>query len=128
MTLRNFLMVAAILGFVFGLGFVIMPQVVLGLYGVTVEPAGLFLTQLLGAALLGYGVLNWLASSLNENAPGMRPILLSGLAANGVAAVLSLFAQIGGQTGANALGWSTVVIYLLLALGFAYFAFMRPGR
>jgi len=28
---------------------------------------------------------------------------------------------------ANALGWSTVALYLLLALGFAYFQFMKPS-
>lgn len=34
--------------------------------------------------------------------------------------VVALFVQINGVGGINKLGWSTVVIYLLLALGFAY--------
>jgi len=28
----------------------------------------------------------------------------------------------------NSLGWSTVAIYLLLALGFAYFHFAKPSE
>ena len=33
--------------------------------------------------------------------------------------------QLGGVV--NTMGWSTVAIYLLLALGFAYFQFMKPS-
>jgi len=39
--------------------------------------------------------------------------------------VMAFIGQLAGI--ANALGWSTVAIYLLLALGFAYFQFMKPG-
>jgi hypothetical protein len=35
-----------------------------------------------------------------------------------------LIGQLAGI--ANALGWSSVAIYLLLALGFAYVQFMQP--
>ena len=28
----------------------------------------------------------------------------------------------------NSLGWSTVAIYLLLAIGFAYFQFTKPSE
>ena len=38
--------------------------------------------------------------------------------------VVSLIAQLGSVL--NALGWLNVGIYLLLALGFAYFQFMSP--
>ena len=42
-----------------------------------------------------------------------------------IVSVVILLQQLSG--GVNALGWSSVVISLLLALGFAYFQFMRPS-
>jgi hypothetical protein len=44
--------------------------------------------------------------------------------ADGVGFVLALVGQLGNVV--NALGWLTVAIYLLLALGFGYFQFVKP--
>jgi len=49
-----------------------------------------------------------------------------GFKSDGVAFVLALMAQLKGVV--NSLGWSTVAIYLLLALGFAYFHFAKPSE
>jgi hypothetical protein len=40
--------------------------------------------------------------------------------------IVSLMGTLSGAT--NAMGWSAVVIYLLLALGFAYFQFVAPAE
>jgi hypothetical protein len=129
MNVRNFLAVAAVVAFVFGLGFVVVPGPLMGLYGVSLDAVGTVIGQLFGAALIGFGALNWLARGLhNHDAEALRPILMANLVSDALGFVLALFAQISGRAGVNALGWSTVVIYLLLALGFAYFLFMPQGR
>ena len=45
---------------VFGLGFVLMPVALMSFYGVALTDAGVSISQLLGAAFLGFGVLSWL--------------------------------------------------------------------
>jgi hypothetical protein len=59
-----------------------------------------------------------------RNAPdseARRAILLALLVGDAVGFIVALIGQLGGVV--NALGWLTVVIYLLLAIGFAYFRF-----
>jgi hypothetical protein len=53
-------------------------------------------------------------------------VVLANLAGDVVGFVVILLGQLAGV--ANALGWSNVAIYLLLALGFAYVQFMEPRR
>lgn len=43
-----------------------------------------------------------------------------------VGLVVALYSQLAGMV--NALGWSTVVLFLLFALGFGYFQFMKPSE
>lgn len=122
MTYRNILSIAAIIAFIFGLGFILMPRQLVSFYGVELNAAGLLIAQLYGAALLGYGLLNWLGRSLKD-ASAQQTILTSNLAADALGLVFSLIGQLGGVPGINALGWSTVLLYLLLTAGFAYLRF-----
>ena len=58
--------------------------------------------------------------------PLLAAIVLALFVSDAVAFVLALMAQLKGVV--NSLGWSTVAIYLLLALGFAYFLFAKPSE
>ena len=71
--------------------------------------------------LLSFAVLTWVA----RNAPDSetrRAILLALFVGDSVGFVIALIGQLGGEV--NVLGWSTVAIYLLLAVGFGYFRFV----
>ena len=57
----------------------------------------------------------------------LRVILLANVVGDAVGFVIALLSQLAGVGGVNSLGWSTVAIYLLLALGFAYFRFVKSG-
>jgi hypothetical protein len=130
MTYRNFLTLAAILGFLFGLGFLLMPLGLTALYGITLGTAGSaaeFVARLFGIELLGLATLTWLMRGVGDPA-ARRAVNFANILANGLGFVISTWYQISGTAGTNALGWSTVAIYLLLALGFAYFEFMQPSR
>lgn len=126
MSLRNLLTVAAIIAFAFGLGFVLIPGQLTSLYNITLNPGGLFIGQLFGAALIGFGVLNWFARGVQDS-QALRAIVLANLIGDGVGFVFALIGQINGVGGVNQLGWSTVAIYLLLTLAFAYFQFIKPS-
>ena len=123
MSYRNILAIAAIIAFIFGLGFVFMPTQLLAFYDVEVNAAGALIGQLFGAALLGFGVLNWLGRGVSD-AQGRQALVTANLVSDGVGFVIALIGQISGATGVNALGWSTVAIYILLAAAFAYLRFM----
>ena len=124
MTYRNILTVSAILAFIFGLGNLLIPRQVVSFYNVELTPAGAFIAQLYGATLLGFGVLNWLARGFNDNGV-QQAVVMGNLVGDALGFIFSLIGQLGGVPGVNALGWSTVLIYLLLALGFAYLRFMK---
>lgn len=123
MTYRNFLTFASVVAFLFALGFILMPAALISFYGVTLNEAGVLIAQLFGAVLLGFGVLNWSARGWQEGA-ATQAVLTANLVSDAIGLIFSLIGQLGGVPGVNALGWSTVLIYLVLAVGFAYLRFV----
>ena len=122
MTYKNFMTFASVVAFIFALGFILMPAQLVSFYNVTLNEGGILISQLFGATLLGFGVLNWFARSFGEG-EAIQAVLTANLAADAVGFIFSLIGQLGGVPGVNALGWSTVVIYFILAAGFAYLRF-----
>jgi len=53
----------------------------------------------------------------------LRGIVLANLIMDAIGFIVTLLGQLAGL--ANALGWSSVALYLLFGLGFAYFQFVR---
>ena len=123
MTSKNFLTFASVVAFLFALGFILMPAGLTSFYGVTLNEAGVLIAQLFGAALLGFGVLNWSARSWGEG-EAKQAVLTANLATDAIGFIFALIGQLGGVPGVNALGWSTVLLYLILAAGFAYLRFV----
>jgi len=122
MTYKNITTVASVVAFIFGLGFIFMPAQLTGFYNVTLNEGGLFIGQLFGAALLGFGVLNWFGRHFTGE-QAQQGLANANIAGDTLGFIFALIAQLSGNAGVNALGWSTVLIYLLLALGFGYLRF-----
>ena len=125
MKLGNLFAVNAVIAGLFGLGFIFAPAQVLAQYGLTIDAGFSLVAQLFGAALIGYAVLTWPVRKAGDS-EALRAIVFALLLSDGVAFVLALMAQLKGTV--NSLGWSTVAIYLLLAVGFAYFHFAKPSK
>lgn len=123
MKLSTLLVIAAVISAVFGVAFVLATGPLLSLYGVTLDRAGTLIAQLFGALLIGLAVLNWFGRNLTDPA-AQRAFVFGNLAGDVVGFVVILLGQLAGIT--NVLGWSSVAIYLLLGLGFAYIQFMQP--
>lgn len=122
MTYKNITTFASVVAFIFALGFVFMPAQLTSYYNVTLNEGGIFIGQLFGAALLGFGVLNWFGRHFSDD-QAKQGLVNANLAGDTVGFIFSLLAQLSGAAGTNALGWSTVALYLLLAAGFAYLRF-----
>ena len=125
MKLKNLLVVAAVISALFGVAFVVATGPLLAVYGITLDKAGTLVAQLFGALLIAFAVLNWFARNVTDP-QARQAVVLANLVGDGVGFVVILIGQLAGI--ANAFGWSTVAIYLLFALGFAYVQFLEPGR
>ena len=125
MKFNTFLAIAAVLAALYGLGFLLIPAITIGLYGITLDVNGLFVARYLGSAFLGVAVLNWLARGLTSQ-EALGPIILGDLVISVTGLVVAVWDAFAGA--GNALSWVTVIIYLFLTLGFGYFQFMaKPG-
>lgn len=124
MTLAAFMAIHAVIALAFGIAFVLAPAWLLSLYGITLDAAGILMTRLFGAALIQIGLLAWLAKQVAD-AVARRAVLLAYFLGLGVGFVIILLGQVAGVL--NALGWTSVAIYLLLALGYGYFQFVKPS-
>jgi hypothetical protein len=116
------MVISAVVAFLFGLGFIIAPVAVMKFYGVTLDVSGEFIGRYLGASFIGLAFLAWEfrnAAASRER----RAVLLALFITTVLGFVVALYDKFAGV--GNALVWSTVVIYLLLALGFGYFSFMK---
>ena len=124
MKLSTLLTISAFVTALFGLTFVLVPEASLSLYGVTLSPGGVLVARLFGASLLGYGVVAWFARNAGES-EARKAIILAMVVSDIVAFIVALLGQLAGVV--NALGWSTVAIYLFFALSFVYIQFMKPS-
>ena len=119
MRFPTLLTIAAVLGIVFGLAFLFAPAAALGPYGVRTDASGLIMTQFFGAALMQLAFVFWF---LRDLPPSHIPRMALGACAGEVLGLwVALRIQLAGHV--NALGWSTVAIYALLAIAFGMFAF-----
>ena len=122
MKLRTFLMIVSVIGFVFAIGLLLVPEFMDATYGTGPSAGEVITDRLLGSSLLGVAVISWLARDLTG--ASVRPVLMGGLIGEAAGLVVSLLGVLSGVM--NATGWLNVALYLLLGLGFAYFVFMAP--
>jgi len=114
--------VTAIGSLLFGFAYLLAPASVASLYGIMLDPSSEY-PRYFGSALLGFAAILWLGRKVTSG-PALRAILVGSFVASITGFVVAVFQALNG-TG-NALVWSTVVIYLLLSLGFADFVIRTP--
>lgn len=122
MKLKTLLIINAVVAAVFGVAFLLVPGQVSSQYGIEATAAMKYMGQLLGAAFVGFAVLTWSARNA-EDSTARRAIVLALFIGDAAGFVVALVGQLNDVV--NAMGWSTVAIYLLLALGFGYFQFAK---
>jgi hypothetical protein len=123
MKASTFLMVKAAISLLFGIGFFLIPGVLMALYGAPLDPAGALMGRLVGALLIGIGLICWLFRE--GGVQNLKIITLSLFAADTLGFLGCLLGEISGVM--NALGWLNVLLFLLLALGLGYLRFLQPG-
>jgi hypothetical protein len=131
MKLRYVFVLNAIVSLIFAVGFLLAPKTMLGLFHLSVgstvsfNASMNFVTQLLGAALIAHGLLSWFASGMAE-ASARRSVAISLFVFEVVGFALSLLGMLSKIMSIT--GWILVGLFLLFALGYAYFLFMKQSE
>ena len=107
---------AGVLGLLFGLAFLLAPAAMLPMYGLQTDTAIVFVGRFFGAALFQVGLAFFLVRDVAEPRT-RRGLALAGVIGSACGAAVALMGVLNGTT--NSLGWSTVIIYAGLLLGFA---------
>lgn len=125
MNLRKLFSINIPISIFFGGTCIFLPNWFLSLYGVDLTPQGAFMTQLAGAAYIAFAVLAYQARS-SESKDFRLALALALFIQDSIGAVISTYVQMTGIF--NILGWSTVLVYLFLAIGYGYFRFLKPAK
>jgi hypothetical protein len=115
--------VAAAGSLLFGLAYLLFPERLLSLYGISLDPTNQWVARYLGSILIGIAVINWLGRAA-KSGPALRAIITGTFIVSIIGLVVSIFEVLNGS--GNTLVWTTTVIYFLLSLGFGDFVFRTP--
>ncbi len=126
MKLSYWMMAKAVVCIIFGVGFVLAPAPVFGLYGITLNAGSTMIAQLFGCSFIVLATLLWFAHNAAGSELSLRAIVLGVFVGDVIGFIIALLAQLNGVT--NALGWMIVALYLILAAGFGYFQFSPVAR
>ena len=103
------LTVTAVLMLCFGGGFILLPAQVFSMYGVELDPDGLMLARVAGAAVTALGLMAW----LSRHADSKRVVVATLFCFFLIKSIVTLQAQLAGVF--NDLGWSILLIDVPLA-------------
>lgn len=121
--MKTFLLIAAIICFVFGVGMVVLPYQVVSIYGTQLDVSGQFMARYFGSALLGLTVLFFLMRSASSLGSLIKAGLLAGFVWGVFLLIVSIWDTFAGTH--NALVWLNVVLGVVFTAGFGYFYLRR---
>ncbi len=124
MKLKTLLIINTVVALVYGICFVLIPLKVLLLYGMTQGASETLAGQYFGVALIAIGLISWFARNVAD-AIAQKAIILALLISDFIGVIVSVMGTVSGVM--NTLGWSAVIIYLFLTVGYAYFQFKKPS-
>jgi hypothetical protein len=108
-------LIGAVLALAFGVGFLLVPALVLSIYGVAGDVPTTLMGRFFGVALLQVGLTLWLLKETRDAAT-RRGLAMGGALGAVAGIVVALMGTLAGTL--NAMGWSVVAIYALLLVGY----------
>lgn len=118
MKLKTFISIHSILLFLFGLGFLLGPAMMLAVYGTSSNSTRLLTARVFGIGSIQLSIIMWIVRN-EAGSRILKTLILLLFLGNALAFILALHAQISGIF--NVLGWTNVALYLLFAFGYGYF-------
>lgn len=122
MTANTLLKTKSLITVFFGICMLFFYKILMPMYGITLDQSGMMFTQWSGVTFLGIGLICWFTGNA-EKSDLFDGILLSLFICDSCGFFVSLIWQLKGVS--NALGWSTVLLWLVFAIGLGYFRFIN---
>jgi hypothetical protein len=119
MKLSTFAIIIVILAVGFGLAFLFIPVKLAAFYGISLEGGGVIMARYFGVANLFTGMIFWSYSSVSPAAKSWPKLLLYSLIYDVLQLIVTLMSVLNNET--NSMGWTTVALFVLLAIGSGYF-------
>lgn len=123
MSLKNLMIIKAVVCLGFGILLLAIPDTLLSIFGTTLGAGGMFTAREYGSSLFGNLFLCWFARN-SEESDARKAIILGLFVYDLIAFVVTTITVIAGVL--NPLGWSIVLVYLFFTLGFGYFLIKPP--
>ena len=124
MKLKTFLVLNAVVGAGSALTAILMGEKVLSMYGIDSNPSTLLMGQYSALGTLAMSLVAWFARNV-EDLKAQRAIILAFLITNVLEVIISVSGIISGVM-KN--GWPVVGIYLIFAIGYAWFQFIKHAN
>ena len=123
MNRSNFFTLKAIISVAFALALILIPSLIMSIFGIDLTETGEFIARLFGVEMLAVGFVCWYSRSSTDKL--VTDIMLGLFAADAIGSVIMVAGQINGIM--NPLGWLNVVLWLFFTLGLGYFRFIQPN-
>jgi hypothetical protein len=123
MKLKYWMIAKAIVVLIFGVGFVLIPNLLAAVYGMTFDAVAALMARLFGGAFILEAIVLWYARNTDRDDAACRGIILGVVVSNAIGFVVCLLATLAGTW--NVLGWLSVALYLVFGAAFAYFLFAK---
>jgi hypothetical protein len=121
MKFKIYMLIAAVLALLYGVGFLFAPTTVLGYYGVKLNEPGRFVALYFGSALLGTAVTWWRVREAKTLFEAREGVLLGGIVLSVTGLIVAFIDALTGPS--NSVAWINPIIYGFLTIGFGYFYF-----
>jgi hypothetical protein len=119
MRLKTLFTLNAVVALVFGSVHLLAPSLFWSTFGLTLNPNGILMARSVGAEVLAFALLVWMARSVADP-KALRAISLACLTKWSLLLAVNLYAQLSGLL--NPMGWSNIVLFFLFVSGYAYFS------
>ena len=123
MKFKTYMIISAIIAVLYGLGFLFIPNTLIGLYGVKLNEPGRFVALYFGSALMGVGVTWWRLRDAKTLYDAREGALLGGIVLSITGLIVAFIDAFSGPS--NNFVWINPIIYGFLTIVFVYFYFKR---
>ena len=125
MNYRIVFLINAFIAVLLGLGFLAVPDRILGQFGVDGYAATKLIAQFFGTAMLGLGLVLWFAKDVTD--VNLQKWMGIALLVGAVAGLLiTVMGTVSGVLREN--WWMALVVYAILGAAYGYLLFPKPNR
>jgi hypothetical protein len=123
MKLRHLFTINIFFAIFFGGSCSLFPYWVFNLYGLIPDEAAIWTARLVGGSILGFATLMWFGQK-TASVDTRRAIAIALFIQDVIGCIASVEFQFTGTV--NIFGWFSLALYGFLAIGYAFFLFVKP--